>query len=148
MATFQAADINTKPLQAGGEGNAVIYDGTANPTAGASGDIIRPTKIPAGTRVTGVRIVNDDLDSNAGPTIAAKVGYSYVDGSAAPAGADTAFAAAGDTVLQSPGNKELRFYPITIEKDAFLEIVLTAAAATFAAGKVCGIVSGASLGAK
>jgi hypothetical protein len=152
MATFTADDLNYKPVHHSVIGNTFTYSGSVTPTAGASGDIYRTLKMPAGFKPHLVRIKNADLDSNGSPTIACKVGYSYVDGSSAPSGADTAFAAAGQTFLQSAtaAGAGTQFFvkPFELAKDAYLDIVLTANAATFASGEITVCVVGEGVGAK
>jgi len=144
MATFAAPDIALKAVHSGLLSNQGVYHGAVTPTAGASADIYRPLRIPAGTRPFRVTFRNGDLDTNGTPTIACKVGYSYVDGSAAPAGADTAFAAAGQTFLQVAtavgGGTQFMVKPFSVAKEAYLDIVLTTVAATFASAEVAAVV--------
>jgi len=148
MAIFNAPDLGTKPRHMGEFGNAVVVWGSVSPTAGASGDVYRLLIIPAGLEVTDVEIVSDDLDSNAAPALAAKVGFSPLNPTDGPAEDDDYFAAAGSTALQAAGRTSLSFHPIKFERPVILIITLTAAAATFAAGKVTAIVKGDGLGIK
>jgi hypothetical protein len=147
VATFKANDLNRDRFM-GGYGNGWVGFGTVTPTAGASGDIYYPMLIPAGVMVTDVDIVNDDLDSNGAPTIACKVGYSPVNSADGPSAVDDYFAAAGKTFLNATGRTSLAFQPIKFDKPVYLIVTLTAAAATFASGKVTAIVKGDALGVK
>lgn len=148
MATFSAIDLNTKARHMGGHGNAVVVHGSVTPTAGASGDVYKPMRIPAGVYVTDVDIVNDDLDSNGAPLIACKIGYEPVNSADGPTADDDYFVAAGSTILRSAARTALNFQPIKFEKDVFVTVTLSAAAATFASGKVTAIVKGDGEGVK
>ena len=148
MAIFNAADLGIKPRHMGGYGNAVVVWGSVSPTAGASGDIYRPLIIPGGLEVTDVEIVADDLDSGATPALAVKVGFTPLNPTDGPIEDDDYFAAAGSAALQAAGRTSLSFHPIKFERPVILIITLTAAAATFAAGKVSVIVKGDGLGIK
>ena len=110
------------------------------------GDVIQPVKVSAGTEVHRVVIKNTDLDG--GTTLAAKIGFTPADGSAAPSGADTAVAAAGAWAQSAATTTYEIFPPYRVEKDSFLNIVLTAAATTPAAGTVYAKVEGEALGVK
>lgn len=132
----------------GGYGNTTVVYGSVTPTAGAVGDIYRSVIIPAGTDVTDVDIVNDDLDANVSPTIACKVGYAPLNAADGPAAVDDYFATAGKTFLNTAGRTSLAFQPVKFEKPVFLTITLSASAATFAAGKVTAIVKGDAAGVK
>ncbi len=147
MATFKANDLNRDRFM-GGYGNGWIGFGTVTPAAGTSGDIYYPMLIPAGTLVTDVDIVNDDLDSSGAPTIACKVGYSPVNSADGPTAVDDYFAAAGKTFLNAAGRTSLAFQPIKFDKPVYLIVTLTTSAATFASGKVTAIVKGDALGVK
>lgn len=147
MATFKALDLNRDRFM-GGYGNGFIGYGSVTPTAGASGDIYYPMLIPAGAVVTDVDIVNDDLDSNASPTIACKVGYTPVNSADGPTANDAYFAASGKTFLNAAGRTSLAFQPIKFDYPVYLIITLTAAAATFASGQVTAIVKGDAVGRK
>jgi hypothetical protein len=144
MATFAAPDIALKAVHSGSQSNQAVYHGAVTPTAGATADIYRPLRLPAGCRPFMVTFRNGDLDTNVTPTIVCKVGYSYVDGTAAPSGADTAFAAAGQTFLQSAtavgGGTQFMVKPFAVAKEAYLELVLGTGSATFASAEVAAVV--------
>jgi len=146
MPTFNAADLNSKARFMGGYGNAVIVTGSVTPTAGASADVYRPVRIPAGMLVTGLAFVTDDLDSGTG-TISGKVGYAPVD-SDGPTADDDYFAATATTLLAAAGRKEMVFQPIKFEKDVYITITLTASANVFASGAVTAIATGIAEGIK
>lgn len=146
MATFNAVDLNTKARHMGGYGNAVVAFGSVTPTAGASGDVYRPVRIPAGMLVTHLDIVNDDLDTG-GTAMSAKIGYEPVNSSDGPAANDAYFSATG-TFLTAAGRKVCAFQPIKFEKDVYVTLTLTVAATTFAAGAVTAVVTGQAEGVK
>lgn len=148
MATFNAPDLLTKARHMGEFGNVTGVQGSVTPTAGANGDVYRPVVIPAGLEVWDVDIVCDDLDTNGTPLIAAKVGFTPLNAADGPAEDDDYFSAAGNTALRSAGRTSLAFQPIKFERPVVLTITLTAAAATFASGKVTAIVRGDGLGIK
>jgi hypothetical protein len=146
MATFSATDLNTKARFMGGYGNAVIVYGTVSPTAGASADVYRPLRIPAGMVVCGLDIVNDDLDTG-GTAMSASIGYAPVD-SDGPTASAAYFSATG-TFLTAAGRKVCAFQPIKFEKDVYITLTLTVAATTFATGLlVTAIAKGQAEGVK
>ena len=143
MATHSASDLNSKPLPMGGYGNAAVVWGTVTPSSGALASVYRPVRIPAGMTVTGLKINNADLDTG-GTSYAVKIGYSYVDGST---GDDDYFSAA-TTILSGAALTDLRFPPIKFEKDVWVDLTVTTAAATFASGDITAIVTGEATGIK
>ena len=148
MATYNAADLNTRNRHMGGYGNAVVVYGSVTPAGGLLGDVYRPVIIPAGMDVTDVDIVNDKLDSNVTQTLAVKIGFAPVNAVDGPAAVDDYFAAAGNVSLRAAGRTPLAFQPIKFEKPVFLTFTLTGAAATFVSGKVTAIVKGDGIGVK
>lgn len=142
---------NRKNVVSGLVGNAAVFhDSVAVATTDVNGigDVIQPVKVAAGTEVHRVVIKNTDLDGGTTPTLAAKIGFTPADGSAAPSGADTAVAAAGAWAQSAATTTYEIFPPYRVEKDSFLNIVLTAAATTPAAGTVNAKVEGEALGVK
>ena len=119
MATIYAPDANNKLLHTGESGNTVTYV-YSNASAANSADVIRMGKIPAGTRVTDVRI--KAADTGTGNTL--DVGYAPVGSSptATPAywwdNLDTATAAVDARSTASP---------IKFERDVWLEILVNSA---------------------
>jgi len=144
MATFNAPDLTSKARFMGGYGNGVIVYGTVTPTAGALADVYRPVIIPAGMLVTDLDIVNDDLDT--GTTLSAKIGYAPVN-SDGPTAVDYYFSATS-TFMTAVGRKVCAFQPIKFEKDVYVILTMTAAATTFASGKVTAVVRGQAEGVK
>lgn len=117
----------------------------ANPTAG---DVINLVRIPAGTEVHHVTIRPDDLDTNGSPTIVFRAGYAPCDSTSALTAVDNYFAAAGQTGAQSGTALACNFKPKKFEEDVYLTVTINTASATFAAGDIVGLVSGAGIGPK
>lgn len=158
MTTFKAADLSNKPRHMDSHGNVVAYPGTVAPTAGASGDVYRPTIVPAGVELYELKIRNQDHDSGATAAIAAKVGFSGVNGetsglvsipgSTATGADDDYFAAAGATLLRTAGETNYSFVPFKVEKPIYIDITVTTAASTFVSGDITAIPVGIALGSK
>ncbi len=150
MATHEASDLRTRSKHMGqyGELNGPKFKVT--PAAAAAADVFRMGIIPAGTEVSAIILANGDLDSNGVPTAAFKMGYTPVNAADGPAASDAYFQAAGDTAFQSAnaGKVYSNFDAIKFEYDVFLDITLTAGAATFAAGSVYATVLGRNVGVK
>jgi hypothetical protein len=146
MATHSAPDLNTKPLPMGGYGNAAIVYGSVTPTSGALASVYRPVRIPAGMTVTALRINNDDLDAS-GTAFAVKIGYTPVSTIDGPAQNDTYFSPA-TTILSAANLTDLRFPPIKFEKDVYVDLTVTVAAATFSAGTITAVATGDATGVK
>lgn len=150
MATFSAADLNSKALPMGGYGNAAIVWGTVNPgttgTPGALASVYRVLRIPAGMTVTGLRIHNPDMDTG-GTAYAVKIGYTPVNATDGPTADDDYFSAAV-THLSAVGDNVYRFPPIKFEKDVYLDLTVSVAATTYAAGDITAIVTGEATGVK
>jgi hypothetical protein len=146
MATYSATDLNSKALPMGGHGNAATVWGTVTPSSGALASVYRPVRIPAGMTVTGLKINNDDLDTG-GTAFAVKIGYTPVNAADGPTANDSYFSAA-TTILSGAALTDLRFDPIKFEKDVYVDLTVTTAATTFAAGEITVIVSGEATGVK
>jgi hypothetical protein len=110
--------------------------------------VYRPVIIPGGLDVTDVDIVNDDLDASGTPAIGCRIGFAPVNASEGPAADDAYFSASGNALLRNAGRTTLAFQPLKFERPVFLTITITAAAATFASGKVTAIVKGDGIGIK
>jgi hypothetical protein len=130
----------------GGYGNAVKLYGSVSPTAGASADIYKPVRIPAGTTVVGLKINNDDLDTG-GAAFAVKIGYTPVNSADGPAAVLDYFSPA-TTILSGAALTDLRFDPIKFEYDVDVIMTVTTAATTFATGEIIAIVDGIATGRK
>lgn len=150
LANIDSATLNANQFMQA-FGNAVNLSGSvalaANPTAA---DVIRIMRIPAGTKVTELVIANDDLDSNAAPTLVVGFGYDPVVAGDGPTASSAYFGAAGDTVLQAAnaGKVYRNFADITFEKDVYLTATVGTASATFAAGTIYASVKGEARGIK
>ena len=146
MATFSAADLNSKAMPMGGYGNAAMVFGTVTPSSGALASVYRPVRIPAGMTVTGLRIHNADLDTG-GTAFAVKIGYTPVSAAEGPEADDDYFSAAV-THLSAAGLNDYRFDPIKFEKDVYVDLTVTVPATAFAVGKITAIVTGEATGIK
>lgn len=145
MPTYNPSKGQTPPFS-GNYGNRVVYADNAVVSANiANADKIRLCRIPAGTLVDRVVIVNPDLDS--GTTLTTKAGFAAVDGSAMPANSDVAVHAAAATTWRAAATTTYEINPpFLVTKDAYLEVVAGAAGA--GTGTVYGKVEGEILGAK
>lgn len=113
-----------------GVGNAYIDDGAVSvPSTFTTTDKARIKRIPGGTRVTGIVINNDDLDS--GATVTANFGYEAANAGSSLAAAPTAFGSAL-TILRAAGRTELTFAPITFNEDVWLTCIPAAGPCTTA----------------
>ena len=141
MATYQPQ--STAALYSSDDGNRVVYQDSGIVTANlATTDKLRLCKIAAGTRVDRVVIKNPDLDS--GITLAVNIGFSNIDGSAL---AQSTAVAAGALTWQAAATTTYELFPaVTLEKDAYLEVVPTVAGVGTVT--VYGKVEGEMLGAK
>lgn len=151
MPDFNNASELAESQHMGQYGDGAIYAGRFAVPAAALNDNYRVVLIPAGARVSGIIIANDDLDSNGTPLAACSLGF--VPRSAAEGALAqnlTYFAPAGQTILRAPnlGTIFANFAPIKFEQDVWLNVNITAAAATFAAGSIGGIVLGKNVGVR
>ena len=140
MATLYSPDANNKLLHTGDHGNAVIYTYEYD-AAASSADVLRLGKIPAGTRVTSVRLIGEDT----GTSVTLDVGYAPADGTAPTAAPsywwndlDTSTAAVDVT----SGSLPIRF-----ERDVWLEALVNSANFT-GTPKLTFIVTGINEGVK
>ena len=141
-------------------GNAVVF---TNGAAIVSGDLDLADKInlcfvPAGTLVDEVKVKHADLDTG-GTSMAFNLGFAHVDGSASTTNetADatarsltpaTLLAAAATTWTGTAAVTTYELFPpFKVEKDSWLQAVLTTAVTTIAAGSVYAKVRGEALGA-
>lgn len=110
-------------------------------------DIVKLCKVPAGTDVHRVVTKTTELDSNASPSLTAKIGFTPINGSAAASGADTAIKADGAWGQNAETLTYEIFPPYRVEVDSWLTIVFGTGAATEAAtGTVYAKVEGECLG--
>jgi hypothetical protein len=139
------------PVFSADYGNASVFaDSVAVTNADIdAADIIRLCRIPAGMDVSRVVTKTTEIDTNASPTLTAKIGFVPCDGSSAPSGSDTSVSA--DAAWGQ--NAEIKTFeilpPYRVEKDSWLTIVIGTGAATEAAtGTVYAKVEGEILGVK
>lgn len=140
------------PIPMGQYGDATAPSGGVSvPGTVILNDNIRPVLIPAGMTVNAILLANDDLDSNGTPLAAFSLGFvprSALDG---PLVQNlTYFAAAGQQLLRNPnlGTLFCNFAPIKFEQDVWLNLNITTAPATSAAGLVRATVLGSATGVR
>jgi hypothetical protein len=150
MASYNPENILDALTSSGDGGNASVYFGSADVSSVlAADDAVRPCRVAGGTKVTRVVVQNDELDTGGTPTLAAKIGFTPLDGSAQASGDDEAVAAVGATILQDAATTTYEIFPpFLVEQDAYLEIVVTADPATGATGSVYAKVEGEAIGVK
>jgi hypothetical protein len=135
MTTYVAADLATKPVPAIDQ--AAIHFGTIAPgVATATGDLLRPLKMPNGLKV-GALLVN--VRTAFGATAPASIGFSQINGAAPNAttypSPSTQFAVATDTTFATTGVKVVmpQAGAFLTPNDSYLE-VLFGTVATGASG--------------
>lgn len=149
MANLDALDLNTRGMHSAAYGDSVTHEGTCTTVAAtANGDVLRLVRIPAGTRINEVVLQNDQVDSNGGPTIQGKLGYTPVDAANGPAAVDNYWFAAG-VMLRTKAATTFPAQPITFEFDVWVILTITAAIATLVVGaKVTVLAKGRPVGTK
>jgi hypothetical protein len=105
MATYNASDLLTKPVP--GIDQAAVYFGTVSPgVTAATGDLLRPCKIPSGIKVAALLV---NVRTAFGTSAPASIGFSRVDGKTPDATVyptpSTQIAAATDTTHATTGVK-------------------------------------------
>ncbi len=95
-----------------------------------------------------MQIQCDQLDTNAGKTVAFEVGYTPADSSSSLTPSLAYFAPTGTTTAQAGGRLQCSFHPISFQEDVIVRLTFTAAAATFQAGSIYAIVNGNCNGPK
>lgn len=122
MTTYVASDLASKALP--GVDQAAVYTGSVAPGANtATGDLLRPCKLPAGFKFAALMI---NVRTAFGATAPAKIGISHVDGSTPPqANPDTLIAAITDASHASTGVKVVmpQAGVFTTQRDSYLEVV-------------------------
>ena len=142
MPTYNSADLSTKPLYAGDDGNANSYYGTsvATSTNLATADKIRVCKVPAGFLVTNVMITNTTF----GTTAPATVQFEPLDGTAA-----TNFTAVDAVTLQTASSGTLLVKaPVAVTKDSYVTLLIGTVGTPNGTGVATVVVNGEFLGAK
>lgn len=126
-------------------GNAYTDDGVVTlPVGFTTTDKARLVQIPAGVRLTGLRLRNTDLDS--GTTVTANLGFEPASNTGTPAANATYFASAS-TVLRAAAMTDFNFDPIVFNEPVWITLI-PAAGPTTTAGTVSAIVYGEMVGAK
>lgn len=120
MANVFAADATNKLLHTGEYGNTVTYVYEAD-LAANSADVIFMGKIPAGIRVTGLRLKTEDT----GSTSTLDVGYAPADGAAPSAVANYWFNDVDTSGAAYDGSSTAG--PIRFERDVWLQVLVNAA---------------------
>ena len=143
------ASTKKNPYSNDAGNNSVFFDSVALLTTDIdAADIINLCPVAAGTAVHRVVVKNTDMDTNATPTMTAKIGFTPMDGSTAVAGADTAVAAVAAFGQAAATTTYEIFPPYRVEKDSFVTLVIGTGAATAAAGTVSAKVEGETIGVK
>jgi len=114
-------------------GNEVVHYDKMAPAAFDTSGVATLLRIPGGTRIDELIIINDDLDSTTVPALTCKVGYRPCDGVSPAADADYWFAA-GQTFLQSAGRSVSTAKPITFSSDVYVDLEVGAIAKSFIVG--------------
>lgn len=144
MATYNAVNVAGANQHMAEMGNAVIYDDrVVISSALQNGDKVRLIRIPAGTKVTKLNVVNPPLD--AGTTLTAKIGWEYVDGSSG--GVDNNFFASAAVWRTAAKTVYLPDQPFVADKDIYIIGTVTANATTNT-GTIYSSVEGIGVGVK
>lgn len=134
------------------EGNSVVvHDKVTINAALASGDILRFGPFPAGVVPTFVTFKHPELDTNATPTLSAKIGFSYEDGTVGDDDYFSVAAAFARDVSAASGTQYV--YTVDgmteIQKSWYLDVTMTANPATGAtSGEINAVVDCIAVGAK
>lgn len=148
MATHSASDINNRVTMADGAyGNVSVHWGKVAPaSAPATSDVLRLVRIPAGTRVDELTIVNDDCESSS-TAMTCKVGYTPCNSADGPTADDDYFFATSQTFLRAAARTTSIAKPLVFEYDVFVDLVVQVPAGSFIAGsEVHCIVRGENIG--
>jgi len=132
-----AADYGQKPAHMSAYGNAWADDYQFTGAA-QQDDKIYLGIIPAGVRVTGVRLIHHD----AGSGVSVDLGIEPVEQGTPPASAN---AFVTNTMIATQGFIDSFTLPITFNQP--VKLVLTVKGANMAVGTLCAVVSGITLGA-
>lgn len=147
MANFKSTRFHA-PKFMPGDGCGMVLSDTVRFAAAPAVNDTYDFKIPAGMEVTDVQFQSDDMDTNGTPTIAFQAGYVPSEQDSGYTAALTYFAPAGQAIARAGGRLSCAFKPIKFEEDVILRVTVTTAAATFAAGDLIAIVTGAARGVK
>lgn len=149
MATHEASDLNGRVALANGPyGNCAVHVGKVVPASSPStADVLRLLRIPAGTRIDELIIINDDLESST-TTMQCKVGYTPCNSADGPTADDDYFFTTGQTFLQGAARTVSTAKPIVFEYDVFVDLTVTAIAGSYKSttGEVHAIARGEIIG--
>jgi len=149
MATLKGISVETPRSTGRGNGMTIVSQSVAIATAVLLADIIRFGPFPAGFKPSHVKFVHGELDTGT-DALRAKVGYSHADGSS---GADDDLFGSALTTFNAAsgaaGSDLAASAPVEIQKDWYLDIVVTTASNAMAAAKtIHAVVFGEGVGAK
>ena len=138
MATRTGDTLNTRQIHESSFGNAVFHHGRYTTAALGNGDVVNLVRIPGGTKVHKLEILNDEIDTNGAPTAVCKVGYAPVNSDDGPTAVDDYFFAAGQTFLQTAATRSVSAaFPIQFNYDVYITLTMGGAVATLATtGKI------------
>lgn len=147
MATQKATDINNRITMADGAyGNVVVHYGKVALTSPATSDVLRLVRIPAGTRVDELTIVNDDVESSS-TAMTVRIGYTPCNSDDGPAADEDYFFPTGSTTLQAASRTSSSAKPIVFEYDVFIDAIVEVIPGAFISGsEVHCIVRGENIG--
>lgn len=124
------------PVCSGTYGNAAVHDSSVTFAGEAAGEIVAMLPLPAGTRVTGLKLISEGL----GASSTLKAGYRYVNPDNG-ATSDAYFLPAASSA--TAGARESAAFPIEFNRP--VEIIVTTGGAAVT-GKVCVIPEYAYIG--
>jgi hypothetical protein len=131
MTTREATDLNTRQRHESSYGNTVTHYGKHVTAALASGDVIRLVRIPGGSTVHQLAIINDEVDTNGAPSLVCRVGYEPCNSADGPTADDDYFFAAGQTFLQVAAQHNISTaLPKKFDYDVWITVTANAAIAT------------------
>ena len=139
MATRESSTLNSRRIHESSFGNAVTHYGAYTTAALANGDVVRLVRIPGGSTVHKLEIINDEVDTNGAPSLVCRVGYEPVNSADGPAADDDYFFAAGQTFLQVAAQRTAAFaLPKKFDYDVYITLTANAAIATLNTAAVIG----------
>lgn len=142
MPTYNAADLNSKPLYSGDDGNTNTYYGTSVATGSnlATGDKLRVCKVPAGFVALTAVVANTSF----GTTAPATIQFEPLDGST-----PVAFSATDEVTLQTASSGTLiAKAPVKVAKDSWVTLLAGTVGTPNGTGVATVIVNGEYFGAK
>lgn len=137
---------NRKPIHSASYGNASVFtDALSVATTNLTlNDNLRLCEVPGGTLVDRVVVRNTDMDTGAG--LAVRIGFTPIDGSAAPSGADVAVAAQAAWGQAAATTTYEIFPPYLVAVDSYLNIIVNVVPVGAVAGTINAKVEGEVVG--